>query len=285
MSLFNPKSWFDRSPLVPVLRLGGVIGASSPFSPALNLAGLAEQIEKAFSTKNAKAVALQINSPGGSPVQSKLIFNRIRALSKEKEIPVYSFVEDVAASGGYWLCLAGDEVYADDSSILGSIGVISAGFGFDKAIAKIGVDRRVYTAGERKMSLDPFSPEQPEEIIRLKALQSEIHTAFRSLVENRRGDKIAKAGDSLFTGEFWSGTKALELGLIDGLGDLRSVMREKFGDKVNLKLIKPKRGLFSRASVGSHLANRLTAPNITAGLSADLINTLEERALWSRFGL
>jgi len=285
MSLFNPKSWFDRSPLVPVLRLGGVIGASSPFSPALNLAGLAEQIEKAFSTKNAKAVALQINSPGGSPVQSKLIFNRIRALSKEKEIPVYSFVEDVAASGGYWLCLAGDEVYADDSSILGSIGVISAGFGFDKAIAKIGVDRRVYTAGERKMSLDPFSPEQPEEIIRLKALQSEIHTAFRSLVENRRGDKIAKAGDSLFTGEFWSGTKALELGLIDGLGDLRSVMREKFGDKVNLKLIKPKRGLFSRASVGSHLANQLTAPNITAGLSADLINTLEERALWSRFGL
>ncbi len=285
MSLFSPKSWFDRSPLVPVLRLGGVIGASSPFSPALNLAGLAEQIEKAFSVKNAKAVALQINSPGGSPVQSKLIFNRIRALSEEKEIPVYSFVEDVAASGGYWLCLAGDEVYADDSSILGSIGVISAGFGFDKAIAKIGVDRRVYTAGERKMSLDPFQPEQADEIVRLKALQQEIHTAFRSLVENRRGDKIAKAGDMLFTGEFWSGTKALELGLIDGLGDLRSVMRDKFGDKVNLKLIKPKRGLFSRAGVGSQLASQLTAQNITTGLSADLINTLEERALWSRFGL
>lgn len=290
MSLFSPKSWFDRSPIVPVLRLGGVIGNSSPFSPALNLAGLAEQIERAFSVKNAKAVALQINSPGGSPVQSKLIFNRIRALAQEKEIPVYSFVEDVAASGGYWLCLAGDEVYADDSSILGSIGVISAGFGFNKAIEKIGVERRVYTAGERKMSLDPFQPEQPDEIVRLKALQQEIHAAFRSLVENRRGDKIAKAGDMLFTGEFWSGTKALDLGLIDGLGDLRSVMREKFGDKVNLKLIKQKRGLFSRTGIGSQLlghqqGHQFTVQNLTTGLSADLINTLEERALWSRFGL
>jgi len=235
-------------------------------------------------------VALQINSPGGSPVQSKLIFNRIRALAQEKEIPVYSFVEDVAASGGYWLCLAGDEVYADDSSILGSIGVISAGFGFNKAIEKIGVERRVYTAGERKMSLDPFQPEQPDEIVRLKALQQEIHAAFRSLVENRRGDKIAKAGDMLFTGEFWSGTKALDLGLIDGLGDLRSVMREKFGDKVNLKLIKQKRGLFSRTGIGSQLlghqqGHQFTVQNLTTGLSADLINTLEERALWSRFGL
>jgi signal peptide peptidase SppA len=285
MSLFNPKSWFDRSPIVPVLRLSGVIGNSSPFSPALNLASLAEQIERTFEVKNAKAVALQINSPGGSPVQSKLIFNRIRALAKEKEIPVYSFVEDVAASGGYWLCLAGDEVYADDSSILGSIGVISSGFGFDKAIEKIGVERRVYTAGERKMSLDPFQPEQPEEIKRLKALQKEIHTAFRSLVEDRRGDKIAKAGDMLFTGEFWAGTKALELGLIDGLGDLRSVMREKLGDKVRLKLIRPKRGLFSRAGMGSRLNLQLDAQTITSGLTADLLHTLENRAHWSRFGL
>lgn len=286
MSLFSPKSWFDNSPIVPVLRLSGAIGISSPFDQGLNLAGLATQIEKAFSVKKAKAVALQINSPGGSPVQSKLIFNRIRALSEEKEIPVYSFVEDVAASGGYWLALAGDEVYADDSSILGSIGVISAGFGFDKAIEKIGVDRRVYTAGERKMSLDPFSPEQPDEIVRLKALQKDIHKSFRSLVENRRGDKIAKASDMLFTGEFWSGTKAVELGLIDGLGDLRSVMREKFGDKVNLKLIQSKRGFFRRAGIGSHLTSHLpTSQSLTAGLTHDVLTTLETRALWSRFGL
>ncbi len=282
MSLFSPKSWFDRSPVVPVLRLSGTIGASSPLSPALNLISLAEQIEKAFSVKNAKAIALQINSPGGSPVQSKLIFNRIRALAQEKDLPVYSFVEDVAASGGYWLALAGDEVYADDSSILGSIGVISAGFGFDKAIKKIGVDRRVYTAGERKMSLDPFSPEKPDEIERLKLLQKDIHKAFRSLVENRRGDKIVEAGDMLFTGEFWSGTKAVELGLIDGLGDLRSVMREKLGDKVNLKLITPKRGLFRRPAFNSSLFSH---PTLTTGLSEDLLTTLEARALWSRFGL
>ena len=176
--------------------------------------------------------------------------------------------------------LAGDEVYADDSSILGSIGVISAGFGFHKVIEKIGVERRVYTAGERKMSLDPFAPEQPEEIVRLKALQKDIHQAFRSLVEDRRGDKITKAGDMLFTGEFWSGTKAVELGLIDGLGDLRSVMREKLGDKVNLKLITPKRGLFRRAGFTTALP---TGQNMTAGLTDDLINTLEARALMVTF--
>jgi signal peptide peptidase SppA len=282
MSFFSPKSWFSRSPVVPVLRLSGPIGINSPFQPGLNLSSLAEQIEKAFSIKKAKAVALQINSPGGSPVQSKLIFNRIRALSEENDIPVYSFVEDVAASGGYWLALAGDEVYADDSSILGSIGVISAGFGFDKAIKKIGIDRRVYTAGERKMSLDPFQPENPDEIKRLKLLQKDIHNAFRSLVENRRGDKIREAGDMLFTGEFWSGTRAVELGLIDGLGDLRSILREKFGDEVNLKLIQPKRGLFRRAGISNHLP---ASQNFTTGLTDDLISTLESRALWAKFGL
>ena len=285
MPLFSPKSWFDKSPLVPVLRLSGAIGISSPFDPGLNLASLAEQIEKAFSFKKAKAVALQVNSPGGSPVQSKLIFNRIRALSEENEIPVYTFVEDVAASGGYWLALSGDEVYADNSSIIGSIGVISAGFGFDKAIKKIGVDRRVYTAGERKMSLDPFQPEVPEEVERLKALQKDIHQAFRALVENRRGEKIAEAGDMLFTGEFWSGNRALELGLIDGIGDLRSVMREKFGDKVNLKLIQSKRGLFRRLGVRSRLSPLPADISFTAGLTHDILTTLEARALWSRYGL
>ncbi len=285
MSLFSPKSWFDKSPIVPVLRLSGAIGMSSPFNPGLSLSTLAEQIEKAFAVKKASAVALQVNSPGGSPVQSQLIFNRIRALSQENNIPVYTFVEDVAASGGYWLALAGDEVYADHSSVVGSIGVISMGFGFDKAIKKIGVDRRVYTAGERKMSLDPFQPEVPEEVERLKALQRDVHTAFKTLVETRRGDKIAKAGDTLFTGEFWSGTKALELGLIDGIGDLRSVMREKFGDKVNLKLISGKRGFFKRMGVGSRISALQGEAPLAAGLTHDVLSTLETRALWSRYGL
>ncbi len=287
MALLSPKSWFDKSPVVPVLRLSGAIGLGSPFSPGLGLSTLAEQIDKAFSVKRARAVALQVNSPGGSPVQSSLIYGRIRALSEEKDLPVYTFVEDVAASGGYWLALAGDKIYGDHSSILGSIGVISSGFGFDRAIERLGIDRRVYTAGERKMSLDPFQPEKPDEVERLKKLQKDVHNAFRALVEQRRGDKISKAGDSLFTGEFWSGTKALELGLIDGIGDLRSVMREKFGDKVNLKLISGKRGLFRRMGVGSRAiaAGNSGSASLAAGLTQDVLSTLESRSLWSRYGL
>lgn len=281
--LFSPRRWFKRPPVVPVLRLAGAIGISTPFAPGLALAGLADQIDKAFAIKGAKAVALQINSPGGSAVQSKLICDRIRALAAEHELPVYAFVEDVAASGGYWLALAGDEIYADPSSIVGSIGVISAGFGFDRLIDKLGIDRRVYTAGERKMTLDPFQPERPEEVERLKALQADVHAAFRDHVAARRGDKIAAAGDSLYTGEFWSGRRALALGLIDGLGDLRSVMREKFGETVELKLVPPKRGLFRRSSgVGVALPD-LAAPALFQ--AGDVIRTLEERALWSRFGL
>jgi serine protease SohB len=281
--LLSPRRWFKRPPVVPVLRLSGAIGISTPFNPGLALASLADQIDKAFAMKGAKAVALQVNSPGGSAVQSKLICDRIRALAAENEIPVFSFVEDVAASGGYWLALAGDEIYADASSIVGSIGVISAGFGFDRLIDKLGVDRRVYTAGERKMTLDPFQPERPEEVERLKALQADVHAAFRDHVRARRGDRIAGSGDRLFTGEFWSGRRALELGLIDALGDVRTVMREKFGEEVELKLVQPKRGLFRRSnSVGVGLPGLAAPALLQAG---DVIATLEERALWSRFGL
>jgi len=290
MSLFSPKSWFKRAPVVPVLRLAGAIGVSSPLNPGLSLASLAEQIEKAFSVKHAKAVALQINSPGGAPVQSKLIHDRIRALAGENGLPVYSFIEDVAASGGYWLCLAGDEVYGDASSIVGSIGVISAGFGFDRAIDKLGVDRRVYTAGERKMSLDPFQPERAEEVERLKALQKDVHQSFVNHVRARRGERLNGDDDLLFTGEFWSGARAVELGLIDGLGDLRSVMREKFGEEVELKLVQPRRGLFKRISaVGSHAGQfapeQFANGQLAAALSDGLLSTLEARALWARYGL
>lgn len=285
MSLFSPLSWFKRTPVVPVLRLSGAIGISTPLSQGLMLANLADQIEKAFATRRARAVALQINSPGGSAVQSKLIASRIRALAEEYELPVYTFVEDVAASGGYWLALAGDEIYADESSIVGSIGVISAGFGFNRAIDKLGIDRRVYTAGERKMTLDPFQPERPDEVARLKALQLDVHEAFRAQVRTRRGDKIAESGDDLYTGEFWSGKRALELGLIDGLGDLRSVMREKFGEDVELKLVQPRRGLFRRSGGVFATLSAQQAQPVSLFSAADVLGALEERALWSRFGL
>ena len=274
-------------PIVPVLRFSGPIGVATPLRPGLTLSTTAPAIQRAFSVRGAKAVAIQINSPGGSPVQSTLIFNRIREMADEKKLPVYVFNEDVAASGGYLLALAGDEIYADPSSIIGSIGVISAGFGFDKAIDKIGVERRVHTSGKHKMTLDAFKPENPDDVKRIKSIQKDIHQNFIDLVKDRRGEKIAEAGDKLFTGEFWSGKQAVELGLIDGLADIRSKMREKFGKRVRLRLVGPERGLFRRRAHGvnafraTDLANLdLSAP----GLADQIISAIETRALWSRFG-
>ncbi len=271
-----------------MLRLSGPIGAASPLRSGLSLATLAGQIHRAFSMKGAKAVAIQINSPGGAAVQSTLIYRRIRDLADEKGLPVYVFAEDVAASGGYLIALAGDEIYADSSSIIGSIGVVAAGFGFDKAIKRLGISRRVYTAGENKVSLDPFQVEKPEEIARLKELQGDVHEAFVDLVKERRGKRIKNAGDELFTGEFWSGKKALELGLIDGISDMRTKMRELVGKNVRLKLVTPKRGLFARRLRGfiargpEDMAEMdFSAPSI----ADDLISAIESRALWSRFGL
>ena len=275
-------------PVIPVLRFTGPIGMSTPLRPGLTLSTTANSIQRAFSLRGVKAVAIQINSPGGSPVQSTLIFNRIRELADEKKIPVYVFAEDVAASGGYLLALAGDEIYADQSSIVGSIGVISSGFGFVEAIDKLGVERRVHTAGKNKMTLDPFKPENPDDVKRIKALQKDIHKSFIDLVKSRRGERIAEAGDDLFTGEFWSGRRAVELGLIDGLGDLRSVMREKFGKRVRMRLVSPERSLFRRRipGVGSMTSADLAAVDFSApGLADQLISAIETRALWSRFGL
>lgn len=281
-----PASWTKSRPLVPVLRFSGAIGVSSPFKPGLSLAGVASSIEKAFSMRGAKAVAIQINSPGGAPVQSTLIFKRIRALAEEKDLKVYVFAEDVAASGGYMLALAGDEIYADPCSIVGSIGVISAGFGFPGLLEKIGVERRVYTAGNNKDTLDPFLPEKPTDVKRVKALQLDIHEAFIGMVKSRRSDKLTKADKELFTGEFWTGQGALERGLIDGLSDLRTKMREVFGEEVRFRLVAPSTSWFRRGkkAVGAG-ATGLDLSAWPQGLTADILSTLEDRALWSRYGL
>ncbi len=282
-----PKRFRRSKPIVPVVRLSGVIGAVSPFRSGLTLAGCAGTLERAFTMRGIKAVAIAVNSPGGSPVQSTLIHKRIRALSAEHEVPVYVFAEDVAASGGYMLACAGDEIYADESSVVGSIGVISAGFGFDQAIGKLGIDRRVYTAGENKMILDPFQPEKEKDVERIKSLQLDIHDSFKNLVRERRGDLLKGEESEMFSGAFWPGRPALELGLIDGIGDMRSVMREKLGDEVELKVIQQQRGWLRRRLGADALVGSLagSVEQLGPSLAGDLLAVLEERALWSRYGL
>ncbi len=279
-----PAAWTGRGTLIPVLKFTGPIGVTMPLRPGLTLATSAAAIDKAFSMRGAKAVAIQINSPGGSAVQSGLIFKRIRALAEEKGLKVYVFAEDVAASGGYLLALAGDKIYADASSIVGSIGVVTATFGFNELINKIGVQRRVYTAGANKDTLDPFLPEKPGDVERIKAIQRDVHDEFIALVKARRGSRIDKADENLFTGEFWSGRKALELGLIDGLSDLRSKMREIYGDEVRFRLVMPSTGWLRRKRGVSVPGGGFDFGLTPGGLAADLISAIEARALWSRFG-
>src|SRR5438105_4004033 len=240
-----PAKFRRDAAIVPVVRLSGVIGAVTPLRPGLTLAGIAKTLERAFATKHAKAVALVINSPGGSPVQSRQIYLRIRQLAEEKKLPVLVFVEDVAASGGYMIACAGDEIYCDPSSILGSIGVVGGTFGFQELIKKIGVERRLYTAGEHKAMLDPFLPENPDDVARVKALQREIHAIFIALVKLSRGARLKGADEVLFSGEYWAGEKSVELGLGDAIGDLRSVLRARYGDKVKTPVIAPSTGLLS----------------------------------------
>ncbi len=292
MGIFRPFQWllpkrFRKSgPVVGVVRMEGVIASGRPSfrSSQLNMRTLAAPLERAFKLRDVAAVVLLINSPGGSPVQSSLIAKRVRALADENEVPVLAFAEDVAASGGYWLACAADEIYADASSILGSIGVISAGFGFQEFIQRYGIERRVYMAGDHKGALDPFKPEDPEDVERLKTAQQAIHDSFKELVRARRAGKIKAPEEKLFSGEFWTGGQAQELGLVDGIGDVRSVMRERFGDKVRLVVLAPKRNwLRERFGVGDGLA-----PARFAGGDAwfdALISAVEDRLMWSRFGL
>jgi signal peptide peptidase SppA len=281
---YLPAAWTKRGPVIPVLRFSGAIGVVTPLRPGLSLSTSAAAIDKAFSMSGAKAVAIQINSPGGSAVQSMLIYKRIRALAVEKNLKVYIFAEDVAASGGYLLALAGDEIYADPASIVGSIGVITSGFGLHELISKIGVERRVITAGANKDTLDPFLPQKPEDVERIKALQLDVHQSFIDLVKTRRGAKLDKADIDLFTGEFWSGKRALELGLIDGHSDLRTKMREIYGDDVRLKLVMPSTSWFRRRRSIFAEGGVFELGFSPGGFAADLISAIEARALWSRFG-
>lgn len=265
---------------------------ATPLRPGLSLASVSHALEKAFTASKVPAVVLLINSPGGSPVQSHLIFQRLRQLAAEHDKKIYVFCEDVAASGGYFLALAGDEIYADPSSIVGSIGVISAGFGFDRAIEKLGIDRRVYTSGISKSTLDPFLPERPEDVDRLKAVQSDVHDVFIGIVKDRRANRLKAADAELFSGAFWSAARAADLGLIDGIADARSRMRDLFGPKVTLRVVPTSRGgLLSRfRRLPGLVSDGNPVPELTgianaAGLPENILSAIEARSLWARFGL
>lgn len=255
------------APIVPVIRLQGVIASGQR---GLSLQALAKPIARAFADKSVKAVALAVNSPGGSPTQSALIAGRIRQLAEEKEIPVIAFAEDAAASGGYWLACAADEIYAMETSVVGSIGVIAAGFGFDRLIDHWRIDRRLYTAGERKAILDPFQPEKAEDVETLRALQDDIHESFKDWVRSRRGDALQGDEAALFSGRFWTGKQAAPLGLIDGVGDLRGVLRERFGKKLRLRPVNPPRQGLAQLFGG--------------GAARGVLDAMDERAYWARSG-
>jgi signal peptide peptidase SppA len=282
---YLPARFRPGTAVVPVVRLSGVIGAVTPLRPGMSLAGVARVLERAFSMRNAKAVALVINSPGGSPVQSRQIYLRIKQLAAEKKLPVLVFVEDVAASGGYMIACAGDEIFCDPSSILGSIGVVGGSFGFQEAIRRLGIERRLYTAGAHKAMLDPFLPENPDDVAKLKAIQREIHQIFISLVKQSRGARLKGDDDALFTGEYWAGESSIALGLADGIGDLRSTLRARYGEKVLTPVIAQPTGLLSgllgRRSPG---AGQLSALESMAGLPDELISAVETRAIWAKFG-
>lgn len=279
---FLPKSLRSDVVTIPVIRLQGtVMAGGSPVRQNLSLASTAGIIEKAFSY-SAPAIAISINSPGGSPVQSHLIYKRIRDLAEEKKRRVFVFVEDVAASGGYMIAVAGDEIVADAYSVVGSIGVVSAGFGFQEAIGKIGVERRVHTSGRNKAILDPFQPEKKEDVAHLKTIQKELHDSFIDLVKRRRGAKLADDGD-LFTGMFWSGGRGKELGLVDEIGDMRSYLKKLYGEKTRLKLISQSRGLFGRKL--PLFGTETRGVDIAAAATDGFLNAAEEQALWKRYGL
>jgi signal peptide peptidase SppA len=272
--------------VIPVVKLSGAISAGgTAFRPALNLGSCALRLEKAFSIKGSPAVAIVVNSPGGSPVQSRLIYRRIRDLAAEHKKKVHVFVEDAAASGGYMIACAGDDITVDPSSIVGSIGVISSSFGFVDAIQKIGVKRRVHTAGQNKSVLDPFLPEKKADIDRLKALQLEIHQVFIDLVKEARGNRLVEHKD-MFTGQFWTGGAAKELGLVDEIGDLRSRLKALYGEKTKISLLEPKRGLFgNKVAAGVSTGLGLNSEALAAGLTDEIISAAEEKLLWNRIGL
>jgi signal peptide peptidase SppA len=265
-------SYFKKKKIVAHIKLNGIIGNAGKFKQGIDFSGQEEIIEKAFSLKKAKVVAITINSPGGSPVQSHLIYKFIRAQAKKNKKKVIVFAEDVAASGGYLIACAGDEIYANSSSIIGSIGVIYSSFGFTELIKKIGVERRVHTAGKNKSTLDPFLDEKKEDIERLKTIQLDLHKDFIKVVEESRGSKLIKSEVELFSGEFWSGSKAKKLGLVDGIGDANEVLKEKFGEEIVIKKFEKSKGWLSKKLSSS--SNQID----------QFANILEERSIWQRYG-
>ena len=272
------RNWLQRltgrgKTVIPVVRLHGVIAAEQR-QGRLNIATVAPLLKRAFAIKSAPVIAIVVNSPGGSPVQSRLISKRIRDLANEHGKPVLVFVEDAAASGGYFIAVAGDEIIVDPSSIIGSVGVIMAGFGFVGTLEKLGIERRVHTAGNNKSTLDPFLPEKASDIERIKQFEIDIHNVFIDVVKSRRGTRLKAADDVLFTGEWWTGIRGVELGLVDAIGDIHETLRHRYGKHVELKVIEPKRSWFGIPRIG-----------FGAGLSGDIAATIEDRSLWARFGL
>jgi len=268
-------SFFKKKIIIPHIRLAGVIGSAGRFRQGIDFSGQQEIIKKAFSFKKAKCIAVSINSPGGSPVQSHLIHDYIKQLAKKNKKKVIIFAEDVAASGGYLIACAGDEIYANSSSIVGSIGVISASFGFQDAIKKIGIQRRVYTAGKNKSTLDPFKEEKDEDIERIKKLQLELHSDFIEVVKKSRGQKLKDPEkNNTFTGEFWSGSASMKLGLIDGIGNAEQILREKFGEDIVIKKLEKQKSFIAK-KLSSSIDNQVD----------NIASVIEERALWQKFGL
>lgn len=270
-----PHRFRKSIPVVTHVTLNGAIGIGSPLKPALTLKGVNDMLKRAFARRGIAAVAISVNSPGGSPVQSALIHRRIRDLAAEYKRPVLVFCEDVAASGGYWLACAGDEIYADESSIIGSIGVISAGFGFVEAINRLGIERRVHASGNAKSMLDPFRPERQEDVDHLLRMQADVHDSFIALVRDRRAAKLNGSESELFSGAFWSGRQALQRGLVDGIGHLHQVLRARFGPKVAIRSVAAPSGWgLRRLGFGA-----------SQDIAASALDALETRALWARFGL
>ncbi len=289
LSRLLPAKLRKTDVIIPVVKMhGAIMAGGAPFRPSLSLASVAGPLQRAFEMKDAPVVAISVNSPGGSPVQSRLIYSRIRELAEEKKKRVLVFVEDIAASGGYMIALAGDEIIADETSILGSIGVVAASFGFVEAIGKLGVERRVYTAGKNKVMLDPFKPEKKADIDHLKSLQSDIHEIFIDMVKERRDGKLAD-DPNIFSGMFWTGRPAREKGLVDSFGHMSSVLKERYGEKTGLRLMQAKKNLFGRPvgavslSQGSDMSAVGSA--IAGGLPGSVAQEAEERALWARYGL
>lgn len=280
--LTDKLNFLRRRSVVAVLRLNGVIGQMGGMRRGLCLQSLEKRLEAAFKIRRLEAVALGVNSPGGAPAQSALIARRVRDLAEEREVPVFAFIEDVGASGGYWLACAGDEIYAQAGSIVGSIGVVSGGFGFTEMIAKLGIERRLHAAGAKKVMNDPFGPEKPAEVQHLKAVQKEIHEDFIAMVKARRGGRLRGADRTLFSGAYWTGRQAEKMGLVDGIGELRGVMRERFGDDVRFKVFDERRSWLQRRF---SMAGARPAGGGGFAFADDLIAAVEERLWWNRFGL